>query len=87
MNNRQILVLGAGRSSAYLLRYLAEHSNEMGCRIVVADLDLQNALSKIHNLPNCQALALDPLAETEQLNSLVQESVAVVSLLPVSLHM
>jgi len=87
MNNRQILVLGAGRSSAYLLRYLAEHSNEMGCRIVVADLDLQNALSKIHNLPNCQALALDPLAETERLNTLVQESVAVVSLLPVSLHM
>ncbi|MGA1666752.1 MAG: saccharopine dehydrogenase C-terminal domain-containing protein [Bacteroidia bacterium] len=87
MNNRQILVLGAGRSSAYLIRYLAEHSDEMGCRIVVADMDIQNASSKIQNLPNCTGLALDPLAEPERLNQLVLESVAVVSLLPVSLHM
>ncbi|NBW43210.1 MAG: saccharopine dehydrogenase, partial [Sphingobacteriia bacterium] len=84
---RPILVLGAGRSSGYLIRYLAQHSTELECTLTVADQDLGHAQAKIAGLPNCQAVALDPLTQPEILDALVQESKVVISLLPVSLHM
>ena len=84
---RPILVLGAGRSSGYLIRYLAQHSAVLECELIVADQDLDHAQAKIEGLPNCRAVALDPLAQPEILDALVKESVVVISLLPVSLHM
>ena len=87
MPHRQILVLGAGRSSGYLIRYLAHHSTSLECSLTVADQDPNHAQAKIEGLPNCRAVALDPVSQPEILDTLVKESRVVISLLPVSLHM
>ena len=57
MPHRSILVLGAGRSSGYLIRYLAQHSAVLECDLIVADQDLHHAQAKIEGLPNCRAVA------------------------------
>ena len=82
---RKILVIGAGRSSSSLIKYLLDKSTEENIQIIVADVSKQSAEDKIQNHTNGKALALDVFNE-EARNNAVQNADIVVSMLPARFH-
>lgn len=82
---KNILVIGAGLSSSYLIKYLTEHATKDKWKICVADANLELAKSRIKNKKNTTAIQFDvnkkPERETE-----IQKADIVVSLLPPTLH-
>jgi len=84
MNN--ILVIGAGRSSAALIDYLCKHAAENNWFITVADGNLDVAKSKVKNHPNARAIWLDVSKNNDRKDHLARTD-AVVSLLPAHLHL
>jgi saccharopine dehydrogenase-like NADP-dependent oxidoreductase len=55
---KQILVLGAGQSTPYLIRHLLDASSE-GFEVIVADRDAELAAARVGGHPRGRALALD----------------------------
>ena len=56
---QHILVLGAGLSSSYLIKYLLANAKKENWHITVADQSLALAESKIKKHPLAKAIALD----------------------------
>ena len=48
---RRILIVGAGRSSSALVRYLLEKSYKEKLKIVIADISIENAKKLVEILP------------------------------------
>jgi saccharopine dehydrogenase-like NADP-dependent oxidoreductase len=82
---KNILVLGAGKSSTALIDYLIRSSGEQQWLVAVADADAALALRKTGGHPSSSAHGIrgveDPLVDT-----LIQEASLVISLLPPPLH-
>lgn len=87
MAERTVLVLGAGRSSGYLIEYLAQQAVALNIKIVVADQNLDWAMAKVESLPSCYAIMVQPGTDIEGFEKLVANATLVISLLPVHLHM
>ncbi|MFA9206422.1 MAG: saccharopine dehydrogenase family protein, partial [Burkholderiaceae bacterium] len=83
---RKILILGAGRSSSSLIKYLLEKSLEENLKIILADLSLENALAKTQNHPNAQAIALD-INNNFQRQEIIKSVDLVISMLPAFMHL
>ncbi|MEZ4799489.1 MAG: saccharopine dehydrogenase C-terminal domain-containing protein [Flavobacteriales bacterium] len=81
-----ILIIGAGRSSASLIRYLLKESETSGWKIRVGDLDLQLAENKVNNHSNGQAFKID-LSDDVSMNREVEGADLVISMLPATMHM
>ena len=56
---RHILVIGSGKSTSYLFKYLLEQSETENLHITVGDLDIENAKKMIGNHKNATAITLD----------------------------
>ncbi|WP_421806510.1 saccharopine dehydrogenase family protein [Flagellimonas sp.] len=82
---RTILVVGAGKSTSYLLDYLLEKSAEEQIHLNIGDLHPENIPDKFASHPNCTVFQLDIFNETERKKA-VSEASIVVSMLPASLH-
>lgn len=82
---KTITVIGAGRSSSSLIKYLLDYSSKHQFQVVVADQSLETAQQKIKNHLNAKAVKFS-LDQTELRQKLVQESDVVISMLPASLH-
>lgn len=82
---RNILIIGAGRSSSSLIKYLLDKSTEENLHITIGDLSIQNAQEKINNHPNASAIELDVFNEDSRKNA-IQQSDIVISMLPAHLH-
>ena len=82
---RNILVIGAGRSSSSLIKYLLDKSNSENLFITVADISEENAKDRIGNHPNAEALKFDVFNE-EQRKSEIQKADIVISMLPARFH-
>lgn len=82
---KQILVLGAGRSSYSLIRYLLNNAQAQNWAIVVGDFDENIAKEKIDNHPSGRAIRFDA-HETAVCDQWVSQSDLVISLLPPALH-
>ena len=82
---KQILVLGAGRSSLYLIEYLANLAHGKNIQVLVCDKDVQYAATELANLPATSFSTVDIFDEAVLL-PLLQNSEMVVSLLPAALH-
>lgn len=82
---KNILLLGAGKSSAALIRYLLKESEKENLTITIADLSADAALKKAGNHPNAKAIALD-INDTVRRMRAIQTSDIVISLLPPELH-
>jgi saccharopine dehydrogenase-like NADP-dependent oxidoreductase len=80
---KKILILGAGRSSSTLIRYLEENSRTYGWEITAGDRDLQSVKEKVSS--STRAIAFDVFNE-ERLNEEVQSADVVVSMLPARFH-
>ena len=80
-----ILILGGGKSSTYLIDYLADTCQNKDRKLILADLDKKAALEKLKNRPNTFAKSLD-VSDPEKRRSLIQESDLVISMLPAFMH-
>lgn len=82
---RQILVLGAGKSTAYLLDYLLDKAKEENLHITIGDLQPQNIAKNIASHNACTVVCLD-IFNNEERQKLIQSATIVISMLPASLH-
>ena len=83
---RNILILGAGKSSVALIDYLVNHAEAEKWQITVADITAEHALQKTKARANTLALGLDLTLEAER-KVLIAKADIVISMLPASLHM
>ena len=83
---RKILIIGAGKSSSSLIRYLLEKSDEENLQIIVGDVSKEIALSKTNNHKNSKAIALNVFNE-ENRQSAIKNADIVVSMLPARFHL
>ncbi|WP_121967309.1 saccharopine dehydrogenase family protein [Myroides sp. N17-2] len=82
---KEILIVGAGRSSSSLIKYLLDKSEQENLHLTIGDLSLESAKQKAMNHPNATAIAFDLHNEVER-QALVQKADIVVSMLPATLH-
>ena len=83
---RNILVIGAGRSSSSLITYLLQKSTTQNLHIIIADVSLELANGKLNKHPNGTAISLDIFNETERKQAIKNADI-VVSMLPAHLHL
>ena len=82
---RKILVIGAGRSSSHLIRYLLDHAVEEAWCLRLGDLDLALAEAKIAGHPRGEAIAFDSTDATIRAQHIGWADL-VISMLPASMH-
>ncbi len=82
---KKILVLGAGLSSAYLIKYLLQHASKEKWEVIVGDAKLALAKDKVGKSKFGSAISIDITQEKERRNWISKADI-VVSLLPPSLH-
>jgi saccharopine dehydrogenase-like NADP-dependent oxidoreductase len=84
MNN--ILIIGAGRSSSALIKYVLEKAEQYNWSVVVADADPKLAEQKVANHPKGRSAWLDVMKVNDRRDLIARASV-VVSMLPAHLHL
>ncbi|PRY86603.1 saccharopine dehydrogenase (NADP+, L-glutamate forming) [Mongoliibacter ruber] len=82
---KKILILGAGKSSIFLIEYLANTAQSKNREIIVADLSKEEALKRIKGLPQTRAVAFNS-DDQENREKLIQTADVVISMLPAFLH-
>ncbi len=82
---KNVIILGAGRSSYALIDYLLEHSKENDWHIEVGDLDISLAQEKINNHQRATAFQFD-VSDSKNCRKIAQRADLVISLLPAFLH-
>jgi saccharopine dehydrogenase-like NADP-dependent oxidoreductase len=80
-----ILILGAGKSSTYLIDFLADSCTENGRNLILADLDLETAQSKLKNRAGTRAEELDS-SDLEKRKNIISLADVVISMLPAFMH-
>ncbi len=83
--SRRILVVGAGKSTSYLLDYFLEKSDEESLHVHLADLNPETFPDTVRSHPRCTTTSLD-VFDDEARKLAVKESDIVVSMLPAQLH-
>ena len=82
---RKILVIGAGKSASYLIKYLLDKSSEENLHIIVGDINIQNARKLINNHENGQAINLDVFSSHSR-HDAIENADIVISMLPARYH-
>ncbi|MEL6562374.1 MAG: saccharopine dehydrogenase family protein [Bacteroidota bacterium] len=82
---KQILILGAGRSSSSLIKALINDAQDNDWQVVVGDVNLELAASKVSDSEVARAIAFD-IFNSESSKSIISEADLVVSMLPASFH-
>jgi|TARA_B110000902_G_scaffold5173_1_gene6078 saccharopine dehydrogenase-like NADP-dependent oxidoreductase len=82
---RKILIIGAGKSASYLVKYFLDKSISEKLDITIGDLDLSNAKKWIKNNENARTLKLDIFNEQDRKNAIGNSDI-VVSMLPARFH-
>jgi len=80
-----ILLVGAGRSSSSLIKYLSDNSAKEAWNITVADVSMESAFQKTKGMLNCRAIQFD-VNDKEQRHTEIIHSDIVISMLPPDLH-
>jgi saccharopine dehydrogenase-like NADP-dependent oxidoreductase len=82
---RNVLVIGAGRSSSSLIRYLLQNAQEMDVKILVGDMDVDLAKSKVNGHPRGESFLFNAMEE-EARRKVISSSSLVISMLPARWH-
>ena len=82
---KKILVIGSGRSSTSLIKYLLDNSNSENWKITVVDFNLELAISKVNNHPNGLSFKLDANND-EKRKEFIESADVVISMLPSHMH-
>ncbi len=81
---KKVVLLGAGKSSIYIIDYLSDLSDSKGFQLLVADLNAQNLAERCNGKKCTQVLLPD--TDFSHIDILIQDAFLVVSMLPASLH-
>ncbi|MGB5322283.1 saccharopine dehydrogenase NADP-binding domain-containing protein, partial [Lutimonas sp.] len=76
---RRILIVGAGRSSSALVRYLLEKSFKEKLKIVIADISIENAKKLVDNHENSEVIELD-IFDSVKRQAIVKNAAIVISM-------
>lgn len=82
---RQILVIGAGKSTSVLIAYLLEKSEKENLFITIGDLDEAYARKLCNNHSRCKAIHLD-VFNKESRETAIKDADIVISMLPARFH-
>ena len=82
---KKILVIGAGRSSTSLIKYLLDNSSKENWSVTVVDYDFDLANKKINNHPYGTSSKLDA-NNSEERRKFISNSDIVISMLPARMH-
>ena len=82
---KSILILGAGRSSASLIQYLAATCSVNRWQLTVGDYSIEAARSMSVNFPSVKVISFD-IQNKEQASVSIKQSDIVISLLPAHFH-
>ena len=82
---RNILIIGSGKSTSYLIQYLLDKSETENLHITVGDLNLETAQKMINNHKNATAIALDVFNDDSRTEA-VKKADIVISMLPARFH-
>lgn len=85
MELKNILVLGAGRSSSALIKYLLSQAQQHHWMVTVGDLDERVAAERVKGIPEGKAIHFNMESEEASRNAVKQADV-VVSFLPAHFH-
>lgn len=83
--SRKILVLGAGKSTSYLIDYFLDKSETENLKVTIGDLHPENISKSIHEHPNCSVIHLDIFKEKDRKRA-IKDATIVVSMLPARFH-
>ena len=82
---KNILIIGAGKSCASVIRYLLDKSSEENLHIIIGDIHTENAKNIVNNHINASIIGLDVHNE-KQRKEAIQKVDIVVSMLPARFH-
>ena len=82
---KNILIIGAGKSSSALIKYLLDTSEEEKLSLTIGDISTENAHKLINNHKNAIAIVLD-VFDKEQREEQIQKADLVISMLPARFH-
>jgi len=83
---RKILVVGAGKSTSYLIDYFLKKAEQENLHLTIGDLNPDAISSKIRAHKACTVIQLD-IFKDEARKKLIEECDIVVSMLPARMHM
>jgi saccharopine dehydrogenase-like NADP-dependent oxidoreductase len=82
---KNILIIGAGKSSSYLIKYLLEKSDKENLRIIIGDICTKNVDPIIKNYKNGKSILLD-VYNSGQRQQFIKKTDLVISMLPARYH-
>ena len=82
---RNILIIGAGRSTTSLIRYLIEKSSSENLHITIGDISLESVQKLTKNHPNAKGILLD-VFNKKQREEAIKSADIVISMLPARFH-
>jgi saccharopine dehydrogenase-like NADP-dependent oxidoreductase len=83
---KNILIIGAGKSSSALIKYLLEKSDNESLFLTIGDISTDNAKNLINNHKNAKAIVLD-VFDKDQREENIKKSDLVISMLPARFHL
>jgi saccharopine dehydrogenase-like NADP-dependent oxidoreductase len=82
---KNILIIGAGKSSAALIKYLLDKSEKEDLQLTIGDISTKNAKKIINKHPNAKEIVLDVYDKNQRENE-IQKADIVISMLPARFH-
>jgi saccharopine dehydrogenase-like NADP-dependent oxidoreductase len=82
---RKILIIGSGKSTSYLIKYLLDKSEVENLFISIGDINIDHAKLLINNHKNANAFLLD-IFDSNSRSEAIKNNDIVISMLPASLH-
>lgn len=82
---RKVLIIGAGKSSSYLIKYLIDKAQSENLHITIGDLNIKNAEKLVGNAPHTSVIHLDVFNAKSRLAA-VKSADIIVSMLPARFH-
>ncbi len=82
---KQILIIGAGRSSTSLINYLIKKSTVYNWKVIIGDYNIELAEEKVGGKKNAEAIQFDVFDEAQR-EAEIQKADIVVSMLPAAFH-
>jgi len=83
---RNILIIGAGKSSSSLIKYLLDKSSEENLHLVVGDLSIEDINKRIQKHQNLTIIQLDVFNKTQR-ESAIKKADIVIPMLPARFHL
>ncbi|MGB5821018.1 MAG: saccharopine dehydrogenase family protein [Saonia sp.] len=82
---RKILVVGAGKSTSYLLDYFLAKAKDENLHLTIGDVNPDSISDTVKSHPSCTVLKLDVFNDEDRKNA-VEKATIVVSMLPARFH-